>query len=286
MICYHHYHHHPWHHHDSLSTSSNSHTFSSLCCFSELAVHDVVKVKVESDEDIWAIKVLNLLSAIQGFLCGTILAREIPIFGAPFGEDVFIVGLIDELRFDPDNYTIDLQELKTRKYKSPPSRSQQGQHRLQVMLYKKLFDDLVKGRVSKETVAKHLKLDLTKEFGEDVSKQIDGNLLTCKNLNDLMDMLLQKMQCLTCISQIGIEYVHQESKETICHHTMEYSDTELECTLKDYFQFWRGGRVVKGVDIEDAWKCQMCDFASVCDWRQRKAEEYSKKNTVKNGVVK
>ena len=251
----------------------------------ELAVHDVVKVKVESSEDIWAIKVLNLISSVQGFLNGVTLAREIPIFGTPFGEDIFIVGLIDELRFDPQTYTIDLQELKTRKFKSPPSRSQQGQHRLQVMLYKKLFDDLVKGQVSKQTVAKHLKLNLTKEFGEDVLKQIDGNLLTCKNLNDLMDELFQKIQCLTCISQIGIEYVHQESKQTICHHSLEYSDSELECIVKDYFLFWRGVRGSKGVDIEDAWKCQMCDFASVCEWRQRKAEEYSTKNTVKKGTV-
>ena len=243
-----------------------------------------MKVKVESSEDIWAIKVLNLISSVQGFLCGTTLAREIPIFGAPFGEDIFIVGLIDELRFDPETYTIDLQELKTRKHKSSPSRSQQSQHRLQVMLYKKLFDDLVKGHVAKETVAGHLKLNLNKEFGKDVLKQVDGNLLTCRNLNELMDVLFQKMQCLTCVSQIGIEYVHQESKETICHHSVEYSDSELESLMKDYFQFWRGGRQVKGVDIEDAWKCQMCDFASVCDWRQRKAEEYSKKNTITSGV--
>ena len=253
--------------------------------FAELAVHDVVKVKVESSEDIWAIKVLNLISSVQGFLNGVILAREIPIFGAPFGEDIFIVGLIDELRFDPQTYTIDLQELKTRKHKSPPSRSQQGQHRLQVMLYKKLFDDLVKGQVSKETVAKHLKLNLTKEFGEDISRQIDGNLLICKNLNELMDVLFQKMQCLTCISQIGIEYVHQESKETICHHTLDFSESELESMVKDYYKFWRGGRESKGVDIEDAWKCQMCDFASVCEWRQRKADEYSKRNFAKKGAI-
>ena len=246
----------------------------------------MVPVKVESSEDIWAIKVLNLISSVQGFLCNTTIAREVPIFGSPFGEDIFIVGLIDELRFDPDTYTIDLQELKTRKHKSPPSRSQQSQHRLQVMLYKKLFDDLVKGQVTKETVAKHLRLNLNKEFGEDILKQVDGKMLACRNLSSLMDVLFQKMQCMTCVSQIGMEYVHQDSRETICHHSVTYSDSELECLVKEFYGFWRGGREVKGVDIEDAWKCQMCDFASICDWRQKKADEYSKKNLTRKCVVK
>lgn len=65
---------------------------------SELAVHDVVKVKVTSNEDIWAVKVINLLSSIQSLLHGSPIAREVPIFGAHFDEDVFVVGLIDELK--------------------------------------------------------------------------------------------------------------------------------------------------------------------------------------------
>ncbi|WAR01313.1 EXO5-like protein [Mya arenaria] len=234
--------------------------------------------RVTSNEDIWGIKVLNLINSLQGFLNGGTVAREIPIFGAPFNEGVFIVGLIDELRFDPEMYLMELWELKTRKRKSMPSKAQCVQHRLQVMLYKKLFDDLVKGNLAKETVAKHLRLDLKKTFGDDVVKQVTINFLTSKDLSELMDVLFSKVQCLTCIQEIGVEYVHQDSKGTIGMCRESYSDEELEKLYKEYLKFWRGERCSTGVDIEDAWKCQSCDFADICDWRKKKAEEYSKKN--------
>ncbi|KAK6190139.1 hypothetical protein SNE40_002070 [Patella caerulea] len=251
---------------------------SNLHLARELAVHDTVPVKVTSNEDIWAIKVINLLNAVQGFLNGVTLAREIPIFGAPFQQDVFFVGLIDELRFDPESYNIDLLELKTKAFKSPPSKAQKSQHRLQVLLYKKLFDDLVKGNLSKTTVAKHLRLDLKRDFGEAVSLELTKHLVEFKNLDGLLDHLFQRMQCLTCVSQLHIEYVHQESKQTLYHHTEDYDDDDLSNIFEDYLKFWRGQRPVAGVDIEEAWKCQKCDFADICEWRSKKSEEYSSKN--------
>lgn len=126
----------------------------------ELATHDVVKVDVQSSEDIWAVKMLNLHSAVSTFLHGGNIAREVPVFGAPFNENILVVGLIDELRFDPTNYTIDLNELKTRQYSNFPSHAQKKQHSFQVSIYKTLFDDLVKGRVSKEFMASSLRIDL------------------------------------------------------------------------------------------------------------------------------
>ncbi len=241
----------------------------------------MVQVKVTSNEDIWATKVINLFMTIQGFLNGIKVAREIPIFGAPFDKDVFIVGLIDELRFDPDSYTIDLLELKTRSVRSCPKMAQQNQNRLQVMLYKKLFDDLVKGRVSKETVAKHLRLDLEKPFGEDVMSHLDSKCLTAKNLNELLDFVFIRIQSLTCISQLFIEYVLQDTNEMLSQNPVEYDDNKLKATFEHFLKFWQGQRDVEGVEIEDSWKCQRCDFADVCEWRERKAKEHSEKNTAK-----
>ena len=246
----------------------------------ELAVHDVVNVKVTSNEDIWAIKILNLLTSIQVFFNEGTLAREIPIFGSPFDDDVFVVGLIDEMRFDPQTFVLELWELKTRKRKSVPSKSQSVQHRLQVMLYKKLFDDLVKGNWTKESVAKHLRLDLDRLFGEDIQKQIETHFLSSKNLNELLDIFRTKIQCMTCVQTIGVEYVYQETKETIGYTTEMYDENELKHTYKNFLQFWQGSRNPVGVDIEEAWKCQSCDFADICDWRREKAEEYSRRNQV------
>ena len=241
----------------------------------------MVNVTVTSSEDVWAIKVLNLLTSIQAFANNKTIAREVPIFGAPFNEDVFMVGLIDELRFDPDSYEIDLVELKTRKFRSFPKKAQQEQHRLQVMLYKKLFDDLVKGQISKELVARHLKLDLNEGFGPDIQTQIDNSLLSSRNLNELMDVAFRRMQTMTCVNGVRIEYVHQDSKETLFEHEVLYDEIELKSIFTKYLQFWRGERQSCGVDIEEAWKCQYCDYKDICEWRERKSQEYAQKNVEK-----
>ncbi|XP_060063729.1 exonuclease V-like [Ylistrum balloti] len=244
----------------------------------ELAVHDVVHVDITSSEDIWAVKLLNLLNSIQTFLSGAPLAREVPIFGAPFHEDVFLVGLIDELRFDLETYAIGLSELKTRLSKSKPSKSQERQHRLQVMLYKKLFDDLVKGNISKDVVARHLRLKLTKVLGESVQEELGKSGLSCKTLDTLLDIVFGRMAAVTCIGETSIEYVHQGSGQSFLHQDVVYDDEELKNMYTHYLEFWRGQRAVEGVDIEDAWKCQRCDYESVCEWRQVKAAECARKN--------
>ncbi|XP_062575022.1 exonuclease V-like [Saccostrea cucullata] len=248
----------------------------------ELATHDIVKVEVQSSEDIWAIKMLNLHSALVTFLHGGKVAREVPVFGNPFGENIFVVGLIDELRFDPSNYTIDLLELKTRQSLSLPPKAQRKQHNFQVMLYKTLFDDLVKGQVSKDFMASSLRIDLFKELGDAIKEHAEKQFVVVKNLSDLMDLIFHKIQTLTCINQILIEYVHQESKQTINHVEVQYDVSEISRLYKQYLEFWRGNREAMGVEIEEAWKCQRCDFNSVCDWRKKKAEECKLRNKQSN----
>jgi exonuclease V len=37
--------------------------------------------------------------------------------------------------------------------------------------------------------------------------------------------------------------------------------------------WWKGKRETKGVDIEEAFKCRICEFADGCTWRATKIEE-------------
>jgi exonuclease V len=38
-------------------------------------------------------------------------------------------------------------------------------------------------------------------------------------------------------------------------------------------KWWKGEREARGVEIEDAFKCRICEFADNCTWRKAKAEE-------------
>lgn len=224
------------------------------------------------------------MAAINAFNEGLKLAREVPIFGVPFDkEDTFVVGLIDELNFDAENYTIDLLELKTRTSRKALSNVVTRQHKIQVVLYKKMFDNLVKGLLSKETVAKHLKLDLSKTFGEQVQKHVqEKHLPTKMNLSSLLDHVFERAQSLTCINQLYVEYVSQDTSETLSHVTHQYDENEFKMLFFHFLKFWKGERSPVGVDIEEAWKCQKCDFEEICEWRKKKSEEYAKINIAKN----
>ncbi|XP_064653312.1 exonuclease V-like [Lineus longissimus] len=244
----------------------------------ELAVQDVVKIAVKTSEDIFAVKVLNLLGAVKGFLSGVPVRREILIFGSPFGQDIFIMGLIDEIRCDPETFELEILEFKTRSTKSLPSKAQKNAHNLQVMLYKRLFDDLVQGKLTKELIAKNMRLDLSVKFSTDIQKEVNGGGLECKDLDGLMQALFDTMQCMTCIGGILIEYCYQGDQSTIGLEQVEYSEIWFKSIFDDFCDYWKGKREICGVDIEDAWKCQRCAFAEVCDWRKKRAEECASKN--------
>ena len=252
--------------------------------FSELAVPDVasVAVSVTSSEDIWAIKVVNLLEAVNNLSTGAPVRREIPIFGSPFGEGAFVVGLIDEIRVDQETFNFEILELKTRKSKSLPSKAQRLTSDLQVMLYKKLFDDLVRGKIDKELIAKSLRLQLDQEFGEDIRAMTSALPKAPRNLDGLLSHLFERMQALPFISQCLVEYCYQDDKSTIAIMSVDYDEVWLERKVRHYLQYWQNGRAVEGVDIEDAWKCERCDFGEVCEWRKQKAEECMRKNIARN----
>ena len=205
--------------------------------------------------------------------------REIPIFGAPFGQDLFMVGTIDEISCDQQALDFQLLELKTRTSKSLPTRAQQVTHKLQVILYKRMFDDLVMGKITKELLVKHLGLRLDYSFSEDIMKHLgESDLKHCTNLDHLLEYTFEKLQSVPCIKECLVEYCYQGDQSVIAKLNVDYDEPWLERKFKDCAKFWLGTRSAVGVDIEEAWKCQRCPYADDCSWRMSKAEQYSKKN--------
>ena len=47
----------------------------------------------------------------------------------------------------------------------------------------------------------------------------------------------------------------------------------IEKYINDEMAWWKGKRETKGVDIEEAFKCRICEFAEGCTWRATKIEE-------------
>ena len=237
-------------------------------------------MKITSDVDIFALKLINLLSAVRAFLTGELVRREIPIFGAPFDSDVFMIGLIDEIRVDPETFDWEIVELKTRRNNSVPPKSQKMTHELQIMLYKTLFDDLVSGKTSKELIERHLKLDFDKVLGEGIILHLKLASFDCKTLSGLWDTLTETIKAVPRISQLFIEYCWQEDRSTVALEMCQYNEDWMRQKIEKCLEYWTRQREAIGVDIEDAWKYRTCEYADACEWRMKKAEEHQKKNTI------
>lgn len=52
-----------------------------------------------------------------------------------------------------------------------------------------------------------------------------------------------------------------------------YNNGRVEEYVKDEMRWWKGERETKGVEIEEAYKCRICEFADGCTWRATKVEE-------------
>ena len=240
---------------------------------------------VTSHEDAFGLKVLNLMTTVLSFLSGCGVAREIPIFGVPFGCGIFVTGIIDELRCDPDSFDIDLVELKTRSTRTLPSKAQTDVNVLQVSLYKKLWDDLVAGRTTKDLIKQHTALNIDKEFGTDLMAHISVAGLRCANLDEMLDEMSAKVGTMKLIRHCVIEYCHQADASVIALKDVLYDERWVETRLLHSARYWRGEREAVGVDIEEAWKCGRCEFADVCEWRRRRAVECARSNSLHSGAT-
>ncbi|XP_070571697.1 exonuclease V-like [Ptychodera flava] len=253
---------------------------SSMHLARELEVHDVVPVSVSSKEDAWAIKLLNMIDGVSGISFGVPCIREMPIFGEPYGKGIFVVGVIDELRYS-EKGEFQLCEFKSRaSSRTLPRKAQRKNHALQVMIYKQLFDELVKGLLKKETILRHVKLKDNKLLSEEVLMHLRKSGITSKTFGELLDIALLKFQFsdLPCIDSLIIEYSFQGDCKSFASDKVGFDADWLNSRLDHYFSFWRGDREVEGVDIEDAWKCHSCDFSDICEWKKEKEQECLTKN--------
>ncbi|KAH0068272.1 hypothetical protein KCU96_g17912, partial [Aureobasidium melanogenum] len=78
------------------------------------------------------------------------------------------------------------------------------------------------------------------------------------------------------------EYRASGSGSVIGSKTFAYDSDVLDAYLKQTMAWWNGERMPKGVEIEEAFKCRMCEFAEVCGWRKDKVEEGVRKARLRN----
>ncbi len=184
--------------------------------------------------------------------------REVQIYGSIGGYTV--VGKIDQLEMR-DGLVV-ISEDKTRANGAIPSNSQQLVHKIQVLIYKKLLDDLKEGHYGYNNfeVAYHINsLKLTDEF----KRQLDALKIAAplQNISSVAKNFFAELKSLDGISDtLHIRYLNQFTGEEIKQHRLEYKKEEINEIIKYVLKYWNGERESAPVPEQEKWKCNYCVF--------------------------
>ena len=248
-------------------------------------MHEKVKVENITKEDRWAVQLIDSYVQLASIMSGG-LEREIAVFGDPFEMGILISGVIDQLQYSSESRELILLDYNTRRSNSLPSPEQKRGHSLQLMLYKCMLDFLLCGTTQMSLLSQHANLvfstPLTSGPIEHIRQCGLHSLLIGDNDKEVLfgevaegiGKLIAGLG-LPLVSTLVVQYEHQATGEVIGIETVEYDEQWMKAELDTCFSFWLGKRPARGVDIEQTWKCDSCQFRDICVWRMQKQLEQS-----------
>ena len=156
-------------------------------------VHTTVRVDIVSKEDIFGLKLWNVIQGLRT-LRDTGLTREMEVWGMVQGH--LVTGVIDSLshhcpneEFEKevlssqgsrvaageDRTTVYLSDVKTRGTKRPPSGAAMLRPtKIQLFMYHRLLSDMIAGRLDFARVLRRLDMDADEPFSDEFLAQIGG----------------------------------------------------------------------------------------------------------------
>ena len=216
-----------------------------------------------------------------------------------------------------------IADVKTRGIKSLPTGVSLRPTWMQLMLYRKLLESLSLNTVDAETIFARYNLRPLEPFStvfmrevESIGDETSNTVVEAGSKNPLMlaDMFeknanpfstlqaieIQAHNCLLALWSLMIsefsqtismfsdilraEFRYSKTGEIIGSSLIIYDEKVIQDYIDKSMQWWGGEREAQGVEIEEAFKCGMCNFADQCRWRQAKVEEALEKSRLRSKV--
>lgn len=196
-----------------------------------------------------------------------------------------------------------ITDVKTRGSKYLPKGSSLRPTVMQLMLYRRLLKELALDSVRSSVVFSRYGLREDQPFSDSLIAQI-GNLdfnfredsseddiapfgsqgdsvselLRYNSLTQLWRLMIQEFQStINDETELGeilrAEFRSQQDGSLLGSRTFDHDEDKLSSYLQDELSWWTGKREARGVDVEEAFKCSICDFADDCSWRIAKVGE-------------
>ncbi|CAK4024689.1 Exonuclease V, chloroplastic [Lecanosticta acicola] len=221
-----------------------------------------------------------------------------------------------------------LTDIKTRGSKSMPKlEGQMRATRMQLMLYRRLLNDLAANNVDAEPVFERYNVDPHGRFSDSFIAQLadlntpastqppqheeddENDEPLCANPQPEQDALDEVLQHQTCSSLWALmisefsktisvnaisssisplltaEFRKSDTGVLIGRQSFAYDAEVLEGYVQEEMRWWKGERQAKGVDVEESYKCKMCEFAEKCEWRIEKDREAGRKARVRRAAA-
>ncbi|KAJ4987770.1 defects in morphology protein 1 [Stagonosporopsis vannaccii] len=192
-------------------------------------------------------------------------------------------------RIDPTQQ-IYIADVKTRGVRSKPTGTSLRPTWMQLMLYRKLLESLSLNTVDAETVFARYDLNPKEPFTEVFLREIgdigpDDEAAQFPTLLSLWSLMITEMQVVIPASSLSpilrAEFRYSRTGDVIGSELVVYEASIIEQYITDEMAWWKGAREAKGVEIEEAFKCRICDFADNCTWRQKKVDDAVEKSRLR-----
>lgn len=186
------------------------------------------------------------------------LSREFKVYGSLNGYNV--VGQIDELRMVSGKVTV--VENKTTNAGRTLGAEYTKPHIVQVMLYRKLLDDIKSKSYSCQNFSVYYRLDgltLSDQFVQGLkSIGVKDNLLT---LTEIYQKMFKDVTMLPDLSDdLIVHYLDRETKQSITEMTVKYDRAAINKDIVYAMKYWTGERDAAPVPETEKWKCNICRF--------------------------
>jgi exonuclease V len=184
------------------------------------------------------------------------------------------LGTDDIIGATPDDipHRFRLIDNKTRARAQQPTIAQKRTSRMQLCIYKYLFDQL-----SSTPTALPLADMLTSQgynldtpFGTSLMQHIRDagvDVSTKGHLRGLLSLLLPQLARLPLADDIMIvEYEHQASQKSLGSHVFTYDDISVRNDMDWLLQYWIGQRtLLDHATFAERWKCRYCEYHAQCN---------------------
>lgn len=223
-----------------------------------------------------------------------------------------------------------LTDIKTRGSKSVPRlEGQLRATKMQLMLYRRLLNDLAANKVEADPIFDRYNVDPHARFSDSFIAQLaevnlpestqpeqadqddshdepfcqsssqphNGEIdpldevLQHQTLSSLWALMISEFSKTISVNAVSssisplltAEFRGSKDGSLIGRQSFKYEEEVLETYVAEEMRWWRGERSAKGVEIEESYKCGICEFAEKCEWRTEKDKEAGRKARAKRG---